>query len=157
MAASRLAISEDIHCRCVATQLGTIICQPICNGTSSAVQSIKVMRWRRCVGAEPCRGWQFLMTFIAAVWPPQLGPVIDEQYQALCAAKRCRDPAASLPAGAGAKRLRTFIFAVCLPSCGTSSAIRSKLPVPLRYKAMLFFSGAAPQERSGHHLLSHPQ
>ena len=73
MAASRLAISEDIHCRCVATQLGTIICQPICNGTSSAVQSINVMRWRRCVGAEPCRGWQFLMTFIVAVWPPSWG------------------------------------------------------------------------------------
>ena len=73
-AASRLAICEDIHCRCVATQLGTIICQPIYNGTSSAVQSIDVMRWCRCVEAEPCRGWQFLMTFIVAVWPPSWGP-----------------------------------------------------------------------------------
>ena len=66
-------MSEDIHCRYEPAQFGPIICQPIYNGTSSAVQSINVMRWCRCVEAEPCRGWQFLMAFIVAVWPPSWG------------------------------------------------------------------------------------
>ena len=71
---SRLEMSEDIHCRYVPVQLGPIICHSIPNTSPSAHHGGPVMRRRRYTGAERCRGWKCLRTFIVAMCPSSWGP-----------------------------------------------------------------------------------